>query len=71
MIQATLKKHHREKADAQGLLRERMAQWGGAATAAGDTIPMAQRRFFLKYGVDVATAQTLNAREARELMERL
>ena len=71
MIQATLKKHHREKAEAQAELRNRMAMWGGAATAAGDTIPMAQRRFFLKYGVDVATAQTLNAREARELMERL
>jgi hypothetical protein len=48
-----------------------MALWGGARTAAGDTISAAQRRFFLTYGVDVATAQTLNAREARELMERL
>jgi len=71
MIAATLKKHHRERAQAQQELRDRMALWGGAATAAGDTISMAQRRFFLTYGVDVGTAQTLNAREARELMGRL
>jgi len=32
---------------------------------------MAQRRFWHRYGIDVATAQTLNAREARELMERI
>ena len=71
IVQATLKKYHREKQEAQEQLRARMALWGGAATASGDTIAMAQRRFYLKYGIDVATAQTLNAREARELMERI
>lgn len=71
IVAATLKKNHREKSLAQQQLREAMALWGGARTAAGDSIPMAQRRFFLTYGVDVATAQTLNAREARQLMERL
>jgi superfamily II DNA or RNA helicase len=73
MIQATLKKHHREKAEAQGQLRERMAQWAGRHSQATDetAVRELQRRFFLRYGVDVATAQTLNAREARELMERL
>ena len=71
VIQATLNKHHREKAEAQAELRERMALWGGARTAQGDTVSMAQRRFWHAYGVDVATAQTLNAREARELLERL
>ena len=66
-----LKKHHREKAEAQRALRERMALWGGKHTAAGDTIPMAQRRFYLTYGVDVATAQTLGRKDAEELMRRL
>lgn len=71
MIQATLRKHHREKATAQAELREAMSQWGGIRTHAGDTVSAAQRRFFLTYGVDVATAQTLNAREARELQQRI
>lgn len=71
IVTATLKKHHREKAAAQAQLRERMALWGGARTARGESISEAQRRFYLTYGVDVATAQTLNAREARELMEKI
>ena len=68
---ATLAKRNREKAEAQDALRERMALWGGERTAAGDTVSMAQRRFWHRYGIDVATAQTHNAREARELMERI
>lgn len=71
IVQATLKKHHREKSAAQAELRDHMALWGGARTAAGDTVSMAQRRFFHKFGVDVATAQTLNAREAQELKARM
>ena len=71
IVAATVAKRHREKAEAQVELRAAMAVWGGARTAAGDTLAMAQRRFYHSYGVDVATAQTLNAREARELMGRL
>jgi len=71
IISATLKKRHREKSEAQTELREAMALWGGKHTAHGDTVPMAQRRFFFKYGVDVLSAQALNAREARELTERI
>lgn len=71
IVAATLKKNHREKSLVQQQLREAMALWGGARTASGDSIPMAQRRFFHLFGVDVATAQTLNARDARALMERI
>lgn len=71
IVQATLRKHHRERTEAQAELRERMAMWGGARTHAGDSLATAQRRFYLTYGCDVATAQTLNAREARELMGRI
>jgi superfamily II DNA or RNA helicase len=71
IVAATLKKHHREKSLAQQQLRDAMALWGGGRTAQGDTISAAQRRFYLTYGVDVATAQTLNARDARALMERI
>lgn len=71
IIAATLKKRHRERTEAQMALREVMAQWGGHWTARGDTIPMAQRRFYLTYNIDVATAQTLGRKEAEELTRRI
>ena len=71
IVAATLAKHSRLKHEAQLALREKMALYGGIRTAAGDTVSMAQRRFYLRHGVDVATAQTLNAREAQELMDRI
>ena len=70
-VEGALRKHHRERLAAQAALRERMSLYGGHWTARGDTLAMAQRRFFLTYGVDVATAQMLNARQATELMERI
>ena len=48
-----------------------MALWGGERTAAGDTVSMAQRRFWHRYGIYVVTAQTLNARDARDLQQRI
>lgn len=66
-----LKRIHREKQEAQMALREAMAIWGGVRTNLGDDIPTAQRRFYHLFGVDVATAQTLNASNARELLEKL
>lgn len=66
-----LKKHHFARQEAQGKLREAMAQWGGNALAAGLNLSQAQRRFFLKYGVDVMTAQTLPRAEAEELLKRI
>ena len=71
IVAATLKKHHREKAEAQDLLRDTLALWGGERTAKGDSISMAQRRFFHKFGIDVGTAQTLNARSALELNQKV
>ena len=73
IVAATLAKRNREKAEAQLALREKMAVWAGQHTQATDDVSlrMLRKRFFLKYGIDTATAQTLNAREARELMEKL
>ena len=70
-VQGFLKKAHREKAAAQLVLREEMALWGGAHTARGLSIPEAQKKFYLQYGVDVMTAQTLNAKDAIELTGRI
>lgn len=70
-VVGALKKHHRERQEAQAALREAMALWGGAWVAHGDTIPMAQRRFFHTFGVDVGTAQTLGRKDAELLRGRI
>lgn len=66
-----MRKHHWERQQAQQKLREMMALWGGWRTALGEDLSMAQRRFFHQFGVDVLTAQTLNAADANTLRERL
>jgi superfamily II DNA or RNA helicase len=63
VVVASINKNHRLKAESQTVLRETMAYW-----AAGmDDIRLAQRRFFIKFGVDVMTAQTLNKSDAELL----
>lgn len=66
-----LANRHRERQNAQFHLRQAMAMWGGARTAEGDDLATAQRRFWHRFGIDVATAQTLGARDATELKERI
>lgn len=63
--------NHLERQRAQRDLRHVMALYGGWREREGESTGMAQRRFFLTQGVDVLTAQTLGAREAVELRERL
>ena len=70
-VEGALRKRHRERLAAQTALRERMALYGGAQTAAGLTLSEAQRKFYLELGVSVAHAQMLGAREATELMGRI
>ena len=66
-----VKKRHHEKQQAQAALREAMAQWGGRRVAEGMSLSQAQRRFWLTYGVDVASAQALGRADAVALTERL
>ena len=66
-----VKKRHHEKQQAQAALREAMAQWGGHRVAEGMSLSQAQRRFWLTYGVDVASAQALGRADAAALTERL
>lgn len=70
-VVGALRRNHRERMEAQTALRAAMAQWGGNRTAVGVSIAEAQRTFFFKFGIDVGTAQTLNAREAAALAERV
>lgn len=64
-------REHRERMEAQTALRNHLAIWGGQRTSRGMSIAEAQRLFFLTYQIDVGTAQTLNAKDAIALMERV
>lgn len=66
-----LRKAHAARADAQRALREAIALWAGWQRHMGYTDAEGYRRFWLTYGTDVGTAQTLGAREADELRERI
>lgn len=70
-VVGAIKKHHRERAEAQRELRTAMAVWGGKWTDRGDTLQEAQRRFYYTFGLDVGTAQTLGRKEAEELTARV
>lgn len=73
IIQATLKKHHREASEARATLREKIAQWAGRHSQAQDlaSVREMQRRFYHTFGIDVGSAQALGRREAEQLIERI
>jgi DNA repair protein RadD len=60
---------HAERQLAQKDLREEIALWAGWQRDDGRSDAESYRRFFFRYGVDVATACTLGAKEAKELTE--
>lgn len=64
-------KHHANRLEALGALRSAMEIWGGRRKAEGKTDSQMQREFFLRFGVDVATAQTLKRDEATALLDRI
>lgn len=66
-----VKKRYHERQQAQVALREAMARWGGVAVAHGMSLPQAQRKFYLRFNIDVAGAQALGRADAVALTERL
>lgn len=70
-IAGAIRKRHAQRQQAQAELRDVMTLWGGKRRDAGDDIRTAQRRFWMQYGIDVMSAQTLGARDAAELCERV
>ena len=66
-IRGAIERSHWERQQAQKLLREALALWGGWQLHQGRDLAEAQRRFFFRYGVDVGTAATLSATEANAL----
>lgn len=70
-VAGAIRKRHWERQGAQATLRNAIAWWAGLQDSIGASESESYRRFYFKFGVDVAGAQTLGAREAGELTERI
>ena len=67
-----IKNNWLKRQSAQHELREAMKLWAGQYWhGLGETDSMIQRRFFLTFGIDTMTAQTLNAAKAEQLKEQI
>lgn len=70
-VVGAVKRRHWERREAQNNLRNVIAWWAGLESAQGRGESESYRRFYYRFGVDVANAQTLNAKDAGELAERV
>lgn len=64
-------KRHLARQDAQKRLRESIAWWAGYERARGIPDAKSYRKFYIRFGVDVLTAQTLNQKDALELSKKV
>lgn len=62
-----IRNRHTEKVESQEFLREAIAWWAGQHRAKGRPDSEIHRRFYLKYGVDVLSAQALPRVQADKL----
>lgn len=69
-INSNIRAHLRTQL-AQAKLRDVIARWAGAERAKGRPDWESYRRFYLDYGIDVLSAQTLGEKQAIELSERI
>lgn len=61
----------RDRQEAQAELRHNIALWAGVWRDRGAADSEIYRRFFFRFGTDIATAQTLNIADAQKLNERI
>ena len=64
-------KRHSERRVSQSELERTIALWAGWQEHLGRGLNETYRRFYHRFGVDIATAQTLGTREAYALLERV
>jgi DNA repair protein RadD len=64
-------KRHRQRQVSQAILRDSIALWAGHLRALGRSDREIHKRFYLGFGVDIMTAQTLKQTEADELNLRI
>lgn len=70
-VVGAIKRTHWERQQGQQRLRAAIALWAGWRNHLGEDDPRTYRRFWFRYGTDVATAQTLSARDAEALAQRI
>lgn len=63
--------HAEERIKEQAALRDAIALWAGVRKERGQSDSVSYREFFLRFGVDVLTVQTLPRREMEEMRERV
>lgn len=68
---AAIKKRHWERQQAQTTLRDAIATWAGWQVHMGRDFREGYRRFWHQYGIDVASAQALGAKDATDLESRI
>ncbi len=69
--QLSLTKKHKERQIKQEILRNAIAQWAGCQKAKGYKDAQIHKLFYFLFEIDILTAQTLGAREAAELTEKI
>jgi superfamily II DNA or RNA helicase len=69
--QQRLKRLHSERQEAQATLRHAIAQWCGWHKERGRDDPEIYKRFYLGFGCDILSAQTLRAADAEALTQRV
>lgn len=67
----SLKSNHRKRQEAQSMLRDRLALWGGGALSAGLSEAERYMKFYREFDIDVMSAQALGKPDAEELTERI
>lgn len=70
-VQRGVIRHHHERAAAQQNLQKSMMLWGGWQLSRKLTDREMQKLFYIRFGLDVMTAQTLGAAEAAGLQTRI
>lgn len=71
IAQKAVAKRHRERQGAQFELRSGIALWAGYMRDAGHDDSSIYRHFYFAFAIDIATAQTLNTKDAYELLTRI
>jgi DNA repair protein RadD len=69
--QMAARKRHMERQQGQRAMRNAIAWWAGVEAALGHSESESYRRFYFRFGTDVANAQLLGAREAEELAQKV
>jgi len=71
IIASSIVKKHHDRRETLSQLKELISNWAGVYHHKGESDSEIQRRFFLTFGVDVLTAQTLSKKDAESLISRI